>query len=108
MDVLTLALPERVGRVDEPSAATLALALRLAGAELLELNARDLATDAATGATGATGAAGRRGVALYDTAGGAGHALELLGLGRPWLGRARDLMFVDAAHDANCRTACLR
>lgn len=46
---------------------------------------------------------------LWDTtAGGAGHVFALAQAGRPWLERARSMLFVDDAHDRTCLTACLR
>ena len=102
-DVLTLTLPDHADARDEAAVATLALALRLAGARLLELDPRELAADAIPGE------AGRPDVALYDTAaGGAGHVRELLSLGRPWLDAARDAMYLDADHHDRCHAACLR
>ncbi len=102
-DVLMLSLPPAVGARDEAAVNTLALALRLAGADLLELDGRELAA-AAVPADG-----GWYDLAVYDTAaGGAGHALELMQMGRNWLVRARELMHVNPKHDRACRTACLR
>jgi len=53
---------------------------------------------------------------LYDNVpGGAGHVCELIATGeddevpgREWLRHTRDVLFVDAIHDASCETACLQ
>ena len=48
------------------------------------------------------------GVVIFDaTPGGAGHVRELLELGRAWLEKASDILFVDDDHDRRCQTACL-
>ena len=48
------------------------------------------------------------GALLYDNVpGGAGHVRELLEYGRDWLDRTRKVLFVDAAHDQRCKSACL-
>lgn len=84
--------------------ATLAQALEISGAQLLELDSRELGTMVIP-----AGEQGRRwGAVIYDNVpGGAGHVRELLALGRPWLEEARKVMFVDEQHDATCETACL-
>jgi hypothetical protein len=89
---------------DQALITTLAYALHRAAAELLQLDARELGVD-----TMPAGEAGRGlGVLLYDNVpGGAGHVRELLELGRGWLERAKEIMFVDEAHDQRCQSACL-
>ena len=48
------------------------------------------------------------GAVLYDNVpGGAGHAQELLSLGRSWLEEAYKVMFVTEEHNLTCETACL-
>jgi hypothetical protein len=96
-------------RVDHPglteaTTKTLGFALKLSGAEMLELDSREI------GVTGCRiGQAGRWGLQLFDSAaGGAGHAAELFGNGREWLARAGEVMFRDADHDQRCISACLR
>lgn len=84
--------------------ATLAQALEISGAKLLELDSRELGTMVIP--AGEQGCA--LGAVIYDNVpGGAGHVRELLSLSRPWLEEARKVMFVDEQHDATCETACL-
>ena len=96
-------------RVDHPglteaTTKTLGFALKLSGAEILELDSREI------GVTGCRiGQACQWGLQLFDSAaGGAGHAAELFGNGQEWLARARDVMFRDGIHDQRCILACLR
>jgi hypothetical protein len=88
----------------EATTKTLGYALKLAGAEMLELDSREI------GVTGCrVGQAGRWGLQIFDSsAGGAGHAAELFERGREWLSCARDVMFRDQEHDERCVSACLR
>ncbi len=83
---------------------TLAQALEISGAKLLELDSRELGTLVIP-----AGVQGRGlGAVLYDNVpGGAGHARELLALGRQWLEEAREVMFVNERHNQTCETACL-
>ena len=83
---------------------TLAQALEISGAKLLELDSRELGTLVIP-----TGDRGRGlGAVLYDNVpGGAGHVRELLAFGRKWLEEARKVMFVNEQHDQTCETACL-
>jgi hypothetical protein len=79
-------------------------ALKLGGAELLEIDHREIGV-----VFGPIGATARIGVQLFDnTAGGAGHVLELANSGESWLKRALSVMYRDPAHHANCETACLQ
>ena len=63
-----------------------------------------------------SGEGGSWGVVLYDNVpGGAGHVRELIAEGNgdevrggEWFRLARDVLFVDEAHDASCETACLQ
>ena len=87
---------------NEALVTTLGYALQRAAAELLQLDGRELGV--ATMPTGVQSC----GVLLYDNVpGGAGHVRELLAIGRPWLDRAKAVLFVDDAHDLRCRSACL-
>jgi hypothetical protein len=83
---------------------TLSLALRLAGARLLEIDSRELGSMVVPSkSTGNFDA-----MLLYDTCpGGAGHVRVLAGLGREWLVEAQKVLFVDAEHDRRCTRACL-
>ena len=83
---------------------TLAQALEISGAKLLELDSRELGTLVIP-----AGERGRGlGAVLYDDVpGGAGHVRELLALGRQWLEEARNVMFVNEQHNETCETACL-
>ena len=79
-------------------------ALKLAGADLLEIDHRELGV-----VFGPIGAAARVGVQLFDnTAGGAGHVLELANSGEAWLRHAIGVMYRDEGHHASCETACLQ
>jgi len=105
-DVLLLDLSSCLAQyVDhKPLVTTLAYALQQAGAQLLELDTRELGVLVVPAGDGGQGL----GAVLYDSvAGGAGHARELLTLGRDWLMVARGTLFVSDAHDARCKTACL-
>lgn len=85
-------------------ATTLSLALRQAGAALLELDPRELG--ALTVPTGED--ADIYGPVIYDNVpGGAGHTAELFVRGREWLEEARRTLFVNAEHHARCGSACL-
>jgi DEAD/DEAH box helicase domain-containing protein len=82
---------------------TLAFAMREAGAVLLQLDSRELG--ALTVPAGADGLA--HAPVLYDnTPGGAGHVYELLRFGAEWLRKTRDVLYVNAEHDARCETCC--
>jgi DEAD/DEAH box helicase domain-containing protein len=83
--------------------ATLGHALRLAAAQILELDAREIGmTVCAVGDSGSTG------IQLFDnSAGGAGHVSELFSNGDQWLVTASQLMRRDEDHESRCATACL-
>lgn len=91
--------------VDEPADAalfSLGRALLLAGTRLLELDSRELGLNLKPLQSS------KPGILLYDTVpGGAGHCLELLNLGRPWLDEAHVILKGTASHDTSCRRACL-
>jgi hypothetical protein len=83
---------------------TLAIALQLAGAKMLDLDARELGAMIHPAGDKGWGF----GPVVYDNIpGGAGHVRELLGAGRDWMVAARDALYVDANHNESCRTACL-
>lgn len=80
---------------------SLAIAFRLAGARLLELDSRELGEMVVR-----VGPAW--GAVIYDNVpGGAGHVLELMNRGPQWLENVRDLLYVNEGHHNRCRTACL-
>jgi len=82
---------------------TLGHALRLAGAELLELDHRELGS-----LTCPVGPHGRLGLLLFDdAAGGAGHVVELAVTANEWIKRALAVMRRGPEHDEACVTACL-
>ena len=71
---------------------------------MLELDGREIGVLATP--AGENGA--RWGALLYDNVpGGAGHVRELLEMGREWLVRAKDILFIDDVHNKRCRSACL-
>ncbi len=82
---------------------TLALALKLAGARLLQLDSRELGHSVAPSPKGAHPAA-----VVYDNVpGGAGHVLELLQDSERWLKLAADVLHGSDKHHASCETACM-
>jgi len=84
---------------------TLGHGLRLAGAELLEIDHRELGVHFAP-----AGQAARLGLYLFDnTAGGAGHVSELAANAnaRNWFERTADLLYRNSDHDRKCTSACL-
>jgi DEAD/DEAH box helicase domain-containing protein len=88
----------------EATTRTLGYALKFSGAEMLELDSREIGV-----ATCRIGHAGRWGLQLFDSAaGGAGHVSELFANGREWFHRTLQFMFGDERHDRQCVTACLR
>ena len=84
---------------DRELAATIAQALRLAGARLLHLDPRDVRTlDPLPGISNPRSLA----VVLYDSlAGGSGHVEELMRLGRAWLEETVRLLSVVGGSDAD-------
>lgn len=77
---------------------TIAHALRLAGAQMLELDTRELGVVVINSL----------GIVIYDNVpGGAGHVRELLSLAKDWLVKAQEILFVNEQHNARCKTACL-
>ncbi len=83
---------------------TLGVALVRAGAETLEIDARELGLLVAP----VRAVAGSNGIVIHDnTPGGSGHVRELLASGREWLERTRQVLFVSEEHNARCVTGCL-
>src|SRR5262249_2985453 len=98
-DFSGVALPERSVSVIN----TIGHALRLAGAQLLELDHRELGM-----MCGVVGPSAQVGLQIFDNAaGGAGHVCELAELGQEWALLALKLMFQDDFHHQRCETACL-
>lgn len=86
----------------ETVALSLARALQVGGARLLEVDTREL------GVLAVPMSGGRWGTVLYDNVpGGAGHVLELLERGRDWLVEALDVVRGTPDHDARIHRACL-
>jgi hypothetical protein len=105
-DVLLIDFSDCLGSLarSEPLVLSLAYALRRAGAQLLELDSRELGVLIVPAGLGGVAL----GAVVYDNVpGGAGHVAELLALGRDWLAAARGVLFVSETHDARCETACL-
>ena len=83
---------------------TLGYALKLAGAEKLELDPREIGMTVCR-----IGSGNDWGLQVFDsTAGGAGHVVELFGQGREWFDRSLSLMIRDKEHDETCISSCLR
>lgn len=81
--------------------ATLGEALRLAGAEMLELDQRELGMLCSALPQGF-------GSLIFDNVpGGAAHVYELFQEGRAWLQRAHQVLYRDASHHARCDSACI-
>lgn len=88
----------------QATATTLGYALKLSGAEMLELDSREIGVSACR-----IGSTSQWGLQLFDSsAGGSGHVAELFAGGREWFERTLDLMFRDEEHHRQCVTACLR
>ena len=82
---------------------SLALALRIAGAGLLQLDTREIGSMAIR-----TESEQGYGAVLYDNVpGGAGHVGELLEREREWILEARRCMHIDDRHHDRCEVACL-
>lgn len=87
---------------DPVSLTTLGHALAQAGAELLELDQREIrmAVDPMV--------AGRWVVRVFDAVGhGGGHMAELFRRGEDWLDAARRVLRRSSSHNAMCKTACI-
>lgn len=97
-----MVLIEWPGATNQKAAFSLGRALVLAGTRLLELDARELNMELLPLQYP------NLGIVIFDsTPGGAGHCLELVRLGREWIEKARDILFVDSEHDQRCQRACL-
>jgi MrfA Zn-binding domain len=69
---------------------------------MLEIDSRELGVSLKALTTG------EQGILPYDTVpGGAGHCLEVMQLGKPWLDGAKALLRGSEVHDQSCRRACL-
>ncbi len=83
-----------------------AFALQRTAAFILELDMRELGVDLVP-----TGPSGKHhGIYLFDNVpGGAGHVRVLFDnlMGEEWISKARDILFVNADHNACCLTGCL-
>ena len=98
-DVLIIDFGSQAAELTE----TLALALKLAGARLLQLDSRELGHSVAPSPNGAHPTA-----VIYDNVpGGAGHVLELLQDSKRWLELAGDVLRGSDKHHATCETACM-
>lgn len=104
-DVLMLDFSETLfNRADKALGETLAQALLIAGADLLQLDSRELGMMLVPAGDGGAGL----GLAFYDNLpGGAWHVRALKEQGREWLEKARQVLYVDEAHHARCHTMCL-
>jgi len=95
--------PNSDGRPAEQIALTLGHALRVAGAIILEVDARELAVVSVR-----VGPAASAGVQLYEsTPGGSGHLASLLENHAEWYGRALEVLQGTAEHHSHCHEACL-
>lgn len=105
-DVLMLTFDGQLSTLakDEPLVWTLAHALQISGARLLELDTRELGVMV----TGVGQRAKEWGAVLYDNVpGGAGHVHELLKSKREWLEKTLEVLFLNEDHHRRCETACL-
>lgn len=105
-DVLMLTCEKQLFALskDESLMWTLAHALQVSGARLLELDTRELGVMV----TGVGQHAKEWGAVLYDNVpGGAGHVLELLKSEREWLENTRNVLYLNESHHQRCETACL-
>jgi hypothetical protein len=92
-----------VAGIDRVSLITLGHALAQAGAELLELDAREVRM-----AVDDLSANGRQIVRVFDAVGhGGGHMAELFRRGGDWIASAGRVLRRSEEHYARCRTACI-
>ena len=87
---------------DQAIVTTLGHALRLAGADLLEVDPREL------GVTSVRVSSGWAAQIFDNVHGGSGHVIELGVNARDWLEKAKQTLFVSEDHDLSCSSACLR
>ncbi len=105
-DVLLLDFSGCLGerRADFPLIATLGYGLHRAAVRILQLDGREIGVVTAPAGESGHGL----GALLYDNVpGGAGHVRELLEYGKEWLEQTKKVLFVNAAHDQRCKSACL-
>ena len=105
-DVLLIDFSARLGfnMKDKALVTTLGYALQRAAARMLQMDSREIGVTIAPAGEQGVGL----GALLFDNVpGGAGHVRELLERGEELLKRARDALYVNAAHDARCKSACL-
>ncbi len=106
IDVLTALSPFQKGEEAHKITTTLSHALRLSGAMLLEVDARELS--ARTVSIG-TSSGAVYGAHIFDTAaGGSGHTQSLLEEPKRWLESAKELLEGGPDHARHCRQACLQ
>ena len=92
-----------VAGIDRVSLITFGHALAQAGAELLELDAREVRMTVDD-----VSASGRQIVRVFDAVGhGGGHMAELFRRGDDWLAAAGRVLRRSEEHHARCRTACI-
>ncbi|GFO67486.1 DEAD/DEAH box helicase [Geomonas limicola] len=83
---------------------TIGHALRLAGADLLESDHRELGMICVP-----VGPSAYSGLQIFDNAaGGAGHVVELMNDSKAWVARAMEVLYRDEAHHKSCEKGCLR
>jgi hypothetical protein len=101
-DLIVLEWPHSTSTVGLDALTGLGQALLLAGARILEIDTRELGLCVQLLPNGS------HGIVLFDTApGGAGHCPSLLGLGRPWIESARQILIGTPEHHQRCQTACI-
>jgi hypothetical protein len=102
--LLDFSVPFGIYGRDLSVATTVGHALRQAGAEIMQIDTRELgALPIPAGNFGSNW-----GAVLYDNVpGGAGHVYELMQLGREWLEAALQTMYVNDRHHRECIHACL-
>lgn len=88
---------------DEQLIKTIESALVIAGARLLQIDARELGSMLIS-----LNDYRSKGIVIHDDVpGGAGHVRELLDFGRAWLEEAVNILYVNEEHDKRCNNACL-
>jgi DEAD/DEAH box helicase domain-containing protein len=101
-DLLEIEFGRLGSQLDQVLVTTLSHALRLAGADLLEVDPRELGAASVRVSTGWA-------AQIFDNVhGGSGHVIELAANARQWLERTKQVMLVSDDHDAGCSSACLR
>ena len=101
-DLLEIEFARLGAGVDQALVTTLGHALRLAGADLLEVDPRELGVASVRVSSGWA-------AQIFDNVhGGSGHVIELAANAREWLARTGQTLFVSEEHDLSCSSACLR